>query len=80
MVRPKPPCPSCAAVDSVRTLGGGTAPMYRFECGTCHHRWQQVPLHRVEIEKKHPQRKAYLCSICRLPKRGHTCVGWVPYP
>jgi hypothetical protein len=80
MTKPKPQCPRCASADAVRTVGGGTRPMYRYMCTACEHTWQCVPPHRVAAvgyaAKITKPMRSYRCSLCLQLKRGHTCTGF----
>ena len=82
---PKPACVKCARTDSVKTLGGGTAPRYRYRCEQCGARWQQVPLSKLKsggdpmilTEEDQRTMRTYRCPLCGLPKRKHVCAGFV---
>ena len=84
MGRSKPACLVCADASHVKTLGGGTAPRYRYKCLACGETWQQVPPHRVPpggdalVVTKLDQRRlrVYLCPLCQQPKRKHVCTGF----
>ena len=80
MTKAKPNCPVCMLPIAVKTLGGGTFPMYRYRCTACDHYWQTVPPHRAEekgfVQKPTRAMKEYRCSICLQPKRGHVCTGF----
>ncbi len=88
-MKPKPPCPVCGDARCVKTLGGGTAPLYRYRCDKvdCDGsgvEWQQIPPHKltkddpvaVRIRKRsqHDRSRPYRCNQCGAPdKKGHRC-------
>lgn len=77
-----PNTPCGASGISIDNLGGGTAGKNRYKCLKCMTKWQENNPKTKMISgerdcrlSKGISKRTYICGICGLPKKGHTCPG-----